>query len=449
MKEDERERRAGPDLTRRRMLRRLGLAATAAYAAPVMLGLGRAYASGGSGGSGGGGGGGGGEWRGSSFSGARRRPRRQAARRPAQRPEIVVAAPDPAAIDLIAAQGYGLLARDRLELIGADIARFSLPANRTLDQARAEILQLVPAALFDLNHIYRTSELACGADGCAAFDLVGWMPARPSCPAGTVVGMIDTGVNVAHEALAGADVEHFSILATERRPSSRVHGTAVAVLIAGSAGTRTPGLLPGARLIAAEAFHTDAAGQDAADAFDVARALDRLAASEARVVNLSFAGPANLVLERVVDAALGRDIVLVAAAGNSGPRADPLYPAAYDGVVAVTAIDRRLRAWRQAAAGEHVDFAAPGVRLWTAASVRGGRFRSGTSYAAPFVTAALAAARAQDPSATGPQTVERLATAAADLGAAGRDDIFGWGLVQAPAACAAPEGGLLPAAGRP
>lgn len=418
-------------LSRRRMLQRLGLAAGVAYAAPVLTGLSSVRAS---------------PLSSTSLSGVRRS-RRQARRRSAPRPEIVVAASDPATIDLIAAQGYGLLSRDRLDLLDADIARFALPPGRTLEEARAEILRLAPSALFDPNHIYRASELACGADGCAAFEMIGWSPASLSCPAGATVGMIDTGVNTGHEALAGVEIEHFAVAGPERRPSAKVHGTAIAVLIAGRAESRTPGLLPGARLIAADAFHADAAGQDAADVFDIARALDRLAAREARVVNLSFAGPANLVLERVVQAVLGRDVVLVAAAGNAGPNADPLFPAAYEGVVAVTAVDRRLRAWRQAAAGGHIDFAAPGVRLWTAASVRGGRFRSGTSYAAPFVAAALAAARAADPSATGPQAVERLAAGAADLGVAGRDDAFGWGLVQAPEACAAPGGRMLPAGG--
>lgn len=425
MNDDELERQ----ISRRRMLQRLGIAAGVAYAAPILSGLGSAHAS-------------------SFSSGARmRRPRRRPVRRAPRRrdaPEIVVAVPDPSDIDRIAAQGYGLIARDRLELIDADIARFTLPANRTLDQARAEILRLAPAALLDPNHIYRTSELSCDENGCAAFEMIGWTPA--TCPAGTTVGMIDTAVNVGHEALAGVEIDHVSVIGEGRRPSSKAHGTAVATLLAGRAESRTPGLLSGARIIAVEAFHADAGGQDAADVFDITRALDRFAAGEARVINLSFAGPANLVLDRVVRAVLDRDVVLVAAAGNSGPKAKPLHPAAYDGVVAVTAVGRDARAYRQAAAGGHIDFAAPGVRLWTAASVRGGRLRSGTSFAAPFVSAAIAAARAADPSATGPQVVGRLAAAASDLGPAGRDDTFGWGLVQAPQACAGPV--RLPVGGR-
>ena len=425
MSENEVKRRARKEISRRKMLMRLGIAAGAAYAAPVLTGLSSGSAS-----------------SFSSFSPVRR----QTVRAPAPPPEIVVTVPEAADVDLIAAQGYGLLERDRLGLVDAEIARFALPSDRTIEQARTEILQLVPGAVIDPNHIYRASEFACGEDGCEAFSIAGWATGR-ACDADIALGMIDTGVNIGHEALAGVEIDTSSVVGSDRRPSSKVHGTAVAVLVAGRADTRTPGLLANVRLVAVDAFHADAGGQDAGDAFDVARALDRLSMQGVTVINLSFSGPANLVLERVVGAALSQDIVLVAAAGNAGPYAEPLYPAAYEGVVAVTAIDHRSNPWRQAASGAHIDFAAPGVRLWTAASVSGGRFRSGTSYAAPFVSAALAIARAADPAATGRQTVERLASGAVDLGPAGRDATFGWGLVQAPAACAAESDVFLPASG--
>lgn len=438
MDKDEIEARIAPAFSRRLMLQRLGLAAGIIYAAPVLTGLNSSHAS---------------SFSSGSFSNVPRRRPRQRASRPAI-PEIIVAVPDPALIELIAAQGYQLLARDRLDVIGADIARFSLPANRTMAQARAEITQLAPAALFDPNHLYRPGEFACNSDGCMAFDAIGWSPEPLSCPGGVRIGMIDTGVNTDHAALAGVNIEQIAIAGKEqgtdkkRQASSKIHGTAIAILIAGRADSRTPGLLPRAELVAVDAFHADAGGQDGADVFDIARALDHLATARVNVINLSFAGPANLILERVVQAMLARDVALVAAAGNAGPHADPLYPAAYDGVVAVTALDRNLQPYRQAASGEHIDFAAPGVRLWTAASVRGGRFRSGTSYAAPFVAAALAALRSSDPALNAAQAVEQLARRATDLGSSGRDRTFGWGLVQAPDACAAPGRKFLPAGGQ-
>lgn len=404
------------DVTRRKLLKRLGLTALAVYAAPVVLDLSPSRAS-----------------SVSSFSGRpRRRPRRRPPRRQrrAPRPEIVVSTQTSGGIDRIAAEGYTLLSRDSVDLLGAEVARFRLPANRTVEQARAEIPALVPATLVDVNSVYRPGSLDCGEDGCAAFEMIGWRRSPQACPAGTVIGMIDTGVNPGHAALQGADVEIVPSIAEGRRPASAAHGTGIAVMIVGRADTRTPGLLEGAKLIAVAAFHRDPSGQDVADAFDVARAIDRLVTRGVGVINMSFTGPDNVVLAEVIRRAIARNTIIVAAAGNHGPNAEPRYPAAYEGVVAVTAVDRDGNVYRRANAGEHIDFAAPGVRLWTAASVRGGRFRSGTSYAAPFVTAAFAVARARAPGRSPADLVRDMAAGAVDLGASGRDPTFGWGLVQ-------------------
>lgn len=421
------------DGRRRLLLARLGLAATAAYAAPVLLELAPARASGSGGGGGGGQRGGGGRGSPGSFS----RPRRQTQRRrPRARPEIVVATHGAAEIDAIAAQGYELLSRDRLGISNLELARFRLPANVTVEQARTQVLGLVPTALFDLNGVYRPGSLECAEGECAAFDMIGWQPGAAGCETPATIGMVDTSVNTGHAALDGVSIETLQVIAEGRQPASAVHGTGIAVLIAGRRDTRTPGLLEGAELIAAEGFHRDPSGQDVADAFDVARAIDRLTQRRVAVINLSFTGPDNAVLARVVENALARNIIIVAAAGNEGPRAQPLFPAAYEGVVAVTAVDGNGRVYRRANAGEHIDFAAPGVQLWTAASISGGRFRSGTSYAAPFVTAALAIARARQPDRPARDLIAELADAAVDLGAEGRDETYGWGLVQSSGGCA-------------
>lgn len=411
-------------VTRRQMLKRLGLAVGTAYSAPVLLNLSGAWAS---------------SQSAPSFSGGL--PARRA------RPEIVVSASNASDIDRIAAQGYTVLGRSRLGLLDAELVRLRLPAGVTVARARAQIRQLVPAALFDLNHIYRPGDLSCGADSCAAFDMIGWKKAAHSCPAGTTVGMIDTFVDVKHPALRDVNVELIQSVTAGRRPASAAHGTAIAILLAGRRDATTPGLLHGVHLKAASAFHRDARGRDAADAFDLTRAVDTLAARGVGVINMSFAGPTNEILRRVVEAARTRDIVLVASAGNAGPRAVPLYPAAYDAVVAVTAVDVRSRVYRQANAGAHIDFAAPGVRLWTAAAGPDGRFRSGTSYAAPFVSAAFAAARAREPKKSAAELIEAMAGRAADLGPPGRDATYGWGLVRADANCLAEGAGLPGPAG--
>ena len=203
----------------------------------------------------------------------------------------------------------------------------------------------------------------------------------------------------------------------------------------GSATSRTPGLIPGGKLIAVDAFHRAGRQDDRSAAFDLARALDLLVGRQVQVINLSLAGPPNLLLEQAVKKAGERGIIMVAAAGNDGPRAEPAYPAAYEEVIAVTATDRRKRPYRRAGRGEHIDFAAPGVAVWTAASVSGARPKTGTSFAAPFVTAAVAMMKASEADLAPELLRDRLTGHAEDLGEPGKDPVFGWGLLNARAIC--------------
>lgn len=184
-----------------------------------------------------------------------------------------------------------------------------------------------------------------------------------------------------------------------------------------------------------DAFHRAKRQDDRSGAFDLVRALDLLAAREVQLINLSLAGPPNRLLEQVVKKAGERGIILVAAAGNGGPRAEPVYPAAYEEVIAVTATDKSKRPYRRAGRGDHIDFAAPGVAVWTAASITGARPKTGTSFAAPFVTAAVALMKASEPK-LGPALIrERLAGNVEDLGDPGKDPVFGWGLLNARSLC--------------
>jgi subtilisin family serine protease len=128
-------------------------------------------------------------------------------------------------------------------------------------------------------------------------------------------------------------------------------------------------------------------------------------------------------------------VALVAAAGNGGAGAPPAYPAAWPHVLAVTAVDSRQRVYRQANQGPYISLAAPGVGVWTAASISGGRLKSGTSFAVPFVTAALAVQRLRAPDEALDITITQMIDCAQDLGEAGFDPVFGHGLVSAPGTC--------------
>jgi hypothetical protein len=422
------------DMRRRQFLARLGAVAGAAYLAPAFAQLGPARASDSFSSSDSGSYEGGGDSSSSSAS-AYSAPQRPRPLAPSRAREILISTRHPADLERLPALGFEVKARETSALLGVTLARISLPARTSMDEAMRQLRQHLPDTQIAENTYYETSELPCADGSCSAFDLIGWQP-RDLCDAAPVIGMIDTGINPAHEALAGQNLTLITLDQGERDLAGRVHGTAVATLLIGSAQSRTPGLLPKARLVAVEAFFSDRVGE-AADSFSVIRALEALVEAGVSVINMSFAGPDNPILSQAIDAVAARGIGLVAAAGNGGPAAPPAMPAAHPHVAAVTAVGRSLSVYRQAAAGSHIRLAAPGVQVWTAASVSGGRFRSGTSYAAPFVTAAMAVAALENPGATPASLIDSLAQAAMDLGAPGRDDVFGWGLVQTASLCTA------------
>ena len=147
------------------------------------------------------------------------------------------------------------------------------------------------------------------------------------------------------------------------------------------------------------------------------------------VVNFSLAGAPNKIPKKLMQRASDRGLALVAAAGNGGAGARPAYPAAHPLVLAVTAVDQSLAPYDYANQGDYIDFAAPGVGLWTARAKGGGR-QSGTSFAAPFITAAVALHLSNGVKPESRTLRAQLRRFTKDLGAPGRDAIFGWGLVR-------------------
>ena len=144
-------------------------------------------------------------------------------------------------------------------------------------------------------------------------------------------------------------------------------------------------------------------------------------------VNISLAGPPNRLLEAALARAAKQEMLLLAAAGNGGPVAQPMFPAAYDSVVAVTAVDASGQVFRLANRGDYLDIAAPGVGLIHAQAGGGYTTSSGTSFAVPFAATAVAHLR-QTQSAQA--TLALLFEGAEDVGPPGRDEIYGRGLLR-------------------
>jgi subtilisin family serine protease len=345
----------------------------------------------------------------------------------------------------LTAQGYEVLEELAVPAVDATPRRLRIPAGTTLADARAAVRALPTGQDADFNHFYRSEGFSDDCEGLecpAGRRMIDWPePAdrASGCGGGVPIGMIDTGINDAHETFEGADLEVVRLSPEEFTPSRALHGTAIAALLVGDPATRAPGLVPSARLVAVDAFYRRGS-DERADVFTLVEALGLLAERDVGVINLSLAGPPNAVLEEVVARLKGeRDIVLVAAVGNDGPRAAPAFPAAYPEVIAVTAVDRERAIYRRAIRGEHVDLAAPGVAVWTAASVSGARWKTGTSYAVPFVSAAAAILREARPELTALEVGPELARLATDLGDPGPDPVFGAGLLGLGALCDDPS----------
>lgn len=312
------------------------------------------------------------------------------------------------------AQGFALL-RDT-EVLGRRLLVLRAPTGLSL-QAAVELTQrLAPGAEVDFNHLLLDSGQSTSTGHAPpAPPTPTHRPSEP--PALPVhVGLVDEALQPAPD-LQGLRIEAQRCTPSIQQPPQG-HGTAVARVLARS--LRLAGRQP--VLHAADL----GCGPGAVDA--MAGALQGMALAQVPVVNVSAVGPHNRVMAAVVAAFLARGHLLVAAVGNDGPAAPPLYPAAYPGVVAVTGVDRQGRVLVEAGRGEHVAFAAAGIVDLDDADGTPRTWR-GTSFAAPVVAAALAQRLLVPNARAAAAAVADLARTAQDLGEPGRDRVYGFGLV--------------------
>jgi len=242
-----------------------------------------------------------------------------------------------------------------------------------------------------------------------------------------LVAVIDSGVDVSHPELEGMVAETFDALGAEEKPDAQ-HGTAVAGAIVAHA--RLLGVAPRAHILAIRAFGPRNNNVEATS-YSIKRGVDWALSRGARIINMSFTGPRDPAVERKLAEARARGIVLIAAAGNAGPKSEPLYPAAYPNVIAVTATDPDDKLYAGANRGKHIAFAAPGVDLLLPAPDAAYKFKTGTSFACAEVSgiAALLLERKSDLGHEGVRKV--LTTTARRLGSKGSETEFGAGLVDA------------------
>ncbi|AKM09055.1 S8 family serine peptidase [Croceicoccus naphthovorans] len=315
---------------------------------------------------------------------------------PARRDALLALDVDAAGFEALRKAGFDPIGTETVEGLDLTITRIAVPDGMTLAQAQDRLAEQVPDIKVSSDALHFTA----GAPGMATAVAVAADP-KASVPVGMIDGAVGGGIGI--DAQRGF---------AEGAPIASDHGSAVASLLksAGVASVRV-----------ADVYGTDPGG---GNALAIARGLGWLVKGGSRVVTISLVGPENPVLSRAIASAQRQGVVVVAAVGNDGPAAPPSYPASYNGVVAVTAVDRHDRALIEAGRATHLDYAAPGADIY-GTDRRGKRMRlRGTSFATP-----LAAARIASVLAKGGSWRAKLDEEARDLGPKGNDATYGRGLV--------------------
>jgi hypothetical protein len=319
-------------------------------------------------------------------------------------------------LDLLRAGGFDILESEELDSLDGTLHLLRGPPVGSDEDSLDAIEAVADPDVFGFNHLFDGSSVRTRRkrDGS--------IPRRLAC--GCEIGLIDTGVatKLSHFGHVSVVQRAFNGRNAAVRPG--LHGTAVAHLMAGT--ERHPARPT--KIYVADIF--SGPRSTSGSSFALIKALDWLASQGVPVINVSLAGPSNPAVASAIERLTKRGHVIVAAAGNDGPAAPPVFPGAYRGVVGVTAVDGANRIYRYANRGAYVDFAARGVAV-TAIDARGGvRDATGTSFAAPLVAARVAGKLRRPDSAQSKQVIRTLEGSARDLGPPGRDPIYGVGLVE-------------------
>ena len=244
-----------------------------------------------------------------------------------------------------------------------------------------------------------------------------------------VVAVVDSEIDVNHPDLKGDILERYDATGTPSHPHP--HGTGMAGAIA--AHYRLLGIAPGVKILAIKAFDEQASNAEATS-FQIIKGLDFAIAHKARIINMSFAGPHDPMMARTLKLAHDKGIILVAAAGNAGPKSPPLYPGADPNVIAVTASDYNDRPFSMANRGKYIAVGAPGVDVMVPAPGNTYQLTTGTSVATAHVSGVAALLVERKPDITPDEVRAILMRTATPYSARPKGEEDGAGLVDPVAA---------------
>lgn len=330
--------------------------------------------------------------------------------------------------------GYELKRKEVLQGLDLYLLTFDCPPGIDPHVASIELERLQPQSTVEANHKYTLQAALSDKDPMGilsprtyANSLIEW-PAD-GCEALFNIGIIDGGVDrKAILEYSSVSLESRNFISGREAPAAQRHGTAIAEILVGA------GRLKNAKLYNASVVSEDKDGVQYSGVEPILKALDWMVRSDVRVVNMSLAGPYNRTLDRGIQRAANKGVIIVAAVGNSGAHSSPLYPAALEEVIAATAVDSNGNIYDKAVQGPHVDVSAPGVEVFVG-DTKTGRYVSGTSIAAPFIVAKIASDPRYARVKSAKDIRALLSKETADLGVSGPDSIFGSGLIKANNRC--------------
>ena len=194
--------------------------------------------------------------------------------------------------------------------------------------------------------------------------------------------MIDSEIDRQHPDLAGAIADNFDALPSDEK-TAHPHGTGMAGAIVSH--RRLLGVAPNARILGVRAFGVNTGGAQGTS-MNIVKGLQWAVDQGAKVINMSFAGPKDPILQQAMQRLTDQGIILIAAAGNAGPKSPPLFPGADPNVIAVSATDVDNKTYKNANRGKYVAIAAPGVDILVPAPEGGYQLTTGTSVAAAHIS---------------------------------------------------------------
>jgi subtilisin family serine protease len=348
--------------------------------------------------------------------------------------EIDGALSDAQADELARLHGLTRIGSQLFPLIGATIGRFRINDRRSVETVSREFAAdaSVRSVQPNFRYVLQEAKAVPGEGDPAQYALSKLhLPEAHTLARGANVriAVIDSGIDARHPELVGSIAEIFDALGSKE--GAHVHGTGVAGAIVAHA--QLMGAAPAATLLAIRAFGQSPSGVES-NSFVILKALDYAATHGAQIVNMSFAGPKDALIERGIAATATRGIAMIAAAGNAGAKSPPLYPAANPNVIAVSATDAEDRLLSASNRGSYVALAAPGVDIFLPAPDDKYQMTSGTSFSAAYVSGVAALMLARNPALRSEELRAILMKTAHDLGSPGRDDLFGAGEADAYAA---------------